>query len=118
MTEPVWIEMRVGNGPYRKISIEQLEKLPRLFADEFEKELEVVGERMLAKLRDLYERVIRGRPRYEKGRFEGNLKNVVMQAMGLRFRIRQSRNACGGFWDRKTASQPLRDPGRGVWPKR
>jgi hypothetical protein len=69
--------MRVGDGAYRALSPDALQKLPDYFAEEFEAALNAAGEKMLANLRALYERVVRERPRFEGAR----LRRVIMQAM-------------------------------------
>src|ERR1035437_2296400 len=57
--------MQIGTGEYERISLDALVKFPEYFAEEFEKALERIGEKMLSNLRVLYETVIHERPRQE-----------------------------------------------------
>jgi hypothetical protein len=67
----------VAGGNPTAVSLESLERLPEILEEEIDKVMVAAGERIESNLRELYERVIRERPRKEGE----SLKKVVLESL-------------------------------------
>jgi hypothetical protein len=71
------VRMTLGDGQVANVRLAALEKLPQFLEEEIDKVMVAAAERIESSLRDLYERVIRERPRKEGE----SLKKVVMDSL-------------------------------------